>query len=158
MLPNVMQLVLQLIWQILGDKSFDAWLARGDKWWLANVSTWAGVKGRVKSRGFSGVLRRRKAGSPPTIRSKSRYDIVHAFKGFAVLVHETLLEIGRDSTTKRTANAAHLAIEAIQLVADVGHLLTLKMPSSSDKQTLCEKNNKLMPILRTAFRGLKDFN
>lgn len=158
MLPNVMELTLQFIWDALGDAAFDRWLVRGDKWWVANVSTWAAVAGRVKNRGFSGVLRRRTPGHPPLVRTKSRYDLVHAFKGFAVLVHETLLSIAHEADQEGDANRALLIIKAVQVLADVGHHLTLTAPSESDKVRLHSLAKQLMPMVRTAFRGLKDFN
>ena len=173
-LPNVMELVLRFIYTVLGKAAFDHWLVRGDEWWRENMRSYACLKGRCKM-GFSRLLRRK--ARPPALRSKSRYDIVHAFKGFALLVHETLREIARDADAaaaradqaeedarveanraRSQANRARLSIRAIQVTADLGHLLALKMPAESDRMKERDVALQLMPLVKTAFRDLKDFN
>ena len=152
--PNSLQLTLQLIYTWLGQASYNRWLVRANAYVRQHVATWTCLQGRCKTGALSGVLRKKLG--PPTVRSKSKYDIAHACRFFAMLVHETLLKMAREDT--ELANKARAAIKTLQHVGEFAHLVAKMSLLESERLLMDDIAKRLMAMAKTAFAHLKDFN
>ena len=172
MLPNTAQLTMQLLFDEMGgQRAFDAWLARANAFVKQEVvKGWTCVVGRCRSKGLGGILR--KATGAPTVRSKSKYDVANAFKFFALIVHEPLLSIARAAAAdercapseaevhaaRQRGNRAKLAILALRLLGEFANLVKKKVISERATRRIDEIAKELMPVVRTAFEGRKNFH
>ena len=172
MRPNTAQLIMQFLFDEMGgQRAFDAWLARANVFVKQHVvKGWNCVLGRCRRKGLGGVLR--KATGAPTVRSKSKYDVANAFKFFALVVHEPLLSIARAAASEEEAatnddevnearqrgNRAKLAIKALHLIGEFANITKQTMISESTTRRMHQIAKELMPVMRTAFEGRKNFH
>ena len=181
-LPNLMELTLRLLYDELGSQEFETWLKLVVDYGRTHVASFHSIKGRSRSRGLGGIIRKKPG--PPSLRSKSKYDLAQAFRFFLVLVHEPLLTVARRAANEEDddeeeeegeevgapcereaaspeerANRARCAIAALEVAAKFSD--TAKKPQLSEAATkdgLHAPAISLMALARTAFEGRKNFH
>jgi hypothetical protein len=177
-----MELTLRLLYDELGSQEFETWLKLVVDYGRTHVASFHSIKGRSRSRGLGGIIRKKPG--PPSLRSKSKYDLAQAFRFFLVLVHEPLLTVARRAANEEDeeeeeeegeevgapcereaaspeerANRARCAIAALEVAAKFSD--TAKKPQLSEAATkdgLHAPAISLMALARTAFEGRKNFH